>query len=273
MWRDHRQSKDAVQKSQRTLGYFLICQDDILWRFFSRSGLNMINISLSYLQRKRTCSSNLLICRNPSNKRWTFEFLTWWTPQEFRDFTCPSHSLRGCLKIWGNGFHPLVGNIWLDTPRKTNMVLSLKFCRVCWIQWLYTWRWFFLQFYGFGSDQTTSTQSVGIQRFLGHLFSIVLEVDTKKLQKISCLLEVVFFGDVKEVVLGYFTDPKRAAVDVFFGEYYRDECCFNGKSCPELLLHWYRVSESVLWSVWTIGWIGILYMEFILVMLMSISDF
>jgi len=48
--------------------------------------------------------------------------------------------------------------------------------------------------------------------FLGHLFSIVLEVDTKKLQKISCLLEVVlFFGDVKEVFFGYFADPNRSS--------------------------------------------------------------
>lgn len=95
--------------------------------------------------------------------------------------------------------------------------------------------------------------------FLGHLFSIVLEVDTKKLQKISCLLEVVlFFGDVKEVFFGYFADPNRSSSWCFLlGLLLCDECCFNGNSCPELLLHWYRVSESVLWRMWTIGRIGI----------------
>ena len=211
MWRDHRQSKDAVQKSQRTLGYFLICQDEKN-RFFFWSGLKIINIS--YLQRKKTCSSNLLICRNPS-KRLTFEFLTWWTPQEFCDFTCPSHSLRGCLNMWGHGFHPLVGNIWLDTPRKTNMdmfVFSVKFCknmlnsmivqgnmRIIFPPTLWIWLWpNYLN-----SIHWNPSPFWGI---CSALFWKWIQRNCKK--SVVCWKLFSFFGDVKEVFLGYFPDPK-----------------------------------------------------------------
>ena len=216
------------------------------------------------MQRKKTCSSNLLICRNPS-KRLTFEFLTWWTLQEFRDFTCPSHSLRGCLNIWGHGFHPLVGNIWLDTPRKTNMdmfVFSVKFCknmlnsmivqgnmRIIFPPTLWIWLWpNYLNSIHWNPSPFWGISSA--------LFWKWIRRNCKK--SVVCWKLFSFFGDVKEVFLGYFADPNRSSSWCFLlGLLLCDECCFNGNSCPELLLHWYRVSESVLWRMWTIGRIGV----------------